>query len=230
MLTVEQHGALAPAHLPRRSGFDFLGGAARDRRSPARRGPAGSTPPAPARRTWDVRRRYDTARRLRKPARPPARGAVRTPALVLTMTLRGVQALPPCVPLPPRRRRSGSPRPSRPPRAPRSSGWPEIQAGRSTLVFAPTGSGKTLAAFLAAIDRLMFAPVPRKDERCRVVYVSPLRALAVDVERNLRAPLAGIARAARRRGDACTCPTSASAPGTRPRPSARACSASRPTS
>src|SRR6266545_2275751 len=72
-------------------------------------------------------------------------------------------------------------------------GWPSIQAGHSTLVFAPTGSGKTLAAFLAAIDRLMFAPVPGKGERCRVVYVSPLRALAVDVERNLRSPLAGIA-------------------------------------
>src|SRR6188508_215525 len=80
-------------------------------------------------------------------------------------------------------------------------GWPEIQAGASTLVLAPTGSGKTLAAFLAAIDRLMFAPAPPKLERCRVVYVSPLRALAVDVERNLRAPLAGIARTAGRRGD-----------------------------
>jgi ATP-dependent helicase Lhr and Lhr-like helicase len=80
-------------------------------------------------------------------------------------------------------------------------GWPEIQAGASTLVLAPTGSGKTLAAFLAAIDRLMFAPVPPKLERCRVVYVSPLRALAVDVERNLRAPLAGIARTAGRRAE-----------------------------
>src|SRR5262245_47767565 len=80
-------------------------------------------------------------------------------------------------------------------------GWPEIQAGRSTLVFAPTGSGKTLAAFLAAIDRLVFSPVPDKARRCRVLYVSPLKALAVDVERNLRAPLAGIARVAERRGD-----------------------------
>ncbi|PYQ44483.1 MAG: DEAD/DEAH box helicase [Acidobacteria bacterium] len=80
-------------------------------------------------------------------------------------------------------------------------GWPPIQAGRHTLVFAPTGSGKTLAAFLAAIDRLMFAPVPEPRDRCRIVYVSPLRALAVDVERNLRAPIAGIARAAQRRGE-----------------------------
>src|SRR5438552_2549582 len=80
-------------------------------------------------------------------------------------------------------------------------GWPPILEGAHTLIFAPTGSGKTLAAFLAAIDRLMFSPVPEVRERCRVVYVSPLRALAVDVERNLRAPLAGIARAAERRGE-----------------------------
>jgi ATP-dependent Lhr-like helicase len=79
-------------------------------------------------------------------------------------------------------------------------GWGEIAAGRSALILAPTGSGKTLAAFLAAIDRLTFAPVPKKAERCRVLYVSPLRALAVDVERNLRAPLAGVARVAERRG------------------------------
>ena len=79
--------------------------------------------------------------------------------------------------------------------------WPEILAGRSTLVLAPTGSGKTLAAFLAAIDRLMFSPPPDRPHRCRVLYVSPLKALAVDVERNLAAPLAGIARAAESRGD-----------------------------
>jgi len=78
--------------------------------------------------------------------------------------------------------------------------WPEIAAGRSTLVLAPTGSGKTLAAFLAAIDRIMFTPPPPSAERCRVVYVSPLRALAFDVERNLRAPIAGIARTAELRG------------------------------
>jgi ATP-dependent Lhr-like helicase len=79
-------------------------------------------------------------------------------------------------------------------------GWPRILAGESTLILAPTGSGKTLAAFLAAIDRLMFAPVPPREERCRVLYVSPLKALAVDVERNLRAPLVGIARQAERMG------------------------------
>ena len=85
--------------------------------------------------------------------------------------------------------------------------WPEILAGRSTLVLAPTGSGKTLAAFLAAIDRLMFTPVPPKQDRCRVVYVSPLRALAVDVDRNLRGPLAGIAAVAARRGEEHHVPT-----------------------
>jgi ATP-dependent Lhr-like helicase len=85
--------------------------------------------------------------------------------------------------------------------------WPEIEAGRSTLVLAPTGSGKTLAAFLAAIDRLMFAPVPAKADRCRVLYISPLRALAVDVERNLRSPLAGIARVSARRGEKHHVPT-----------------------
>ena len=75
-------------------------------------------------------------------------------------------------------------------------GWPVIQGGRNALLLAPTGSGKTLAAFLSAIDHLMFAPVPSRGERCRVLYVSPLKALAVDVERNLRAPVAGIARTA----------------------------------
>src|SRR5436305_2559993 len=75
-------------------------------------------------------------------------------------------------------------------------GWPAIARGDSTLIFAPTGSGKTLTAFLWCLDRLMFAPRPEKERRCRVLYVSPLKALAVDVERNLRAPLAGIANIA----------------------------------
>jgi len=77
-------------------------------------------------------------------------------------------------------------------------GWPAIRAGGGALLLAPTGSGKTLAAFLVAIDRLMFEPPPEPGERCRVLYVSPLKALAVDVERNLRAPLVGILRAAER--------------------------------
>ncbi|HYG66158.1 MAG TPA: DEAD/DEAH box helicase, partial [Anaeromyxobacteraceae bacterium] len=79
--------------------------------------------------------------------------------------------------------------------------WPAIARGESTLLLAPTGSGKTLAAFLACLDRLTFTPEPERGERLRVVYVSPLKALAVDVERNLRAPLAGIAEAAAARGD-----------------------------
>ncbi|HEY3329198.1 MAG TPA: DEAD/DEAH box helicase [Capsulimonadaceae bacterium] len=83
---------------------------------------------------------------------------------------------------------------------PQELGWPAIQAGQHTLILAPTGTGKTLSAFLVAIDHLMFAPVPEKDKRCRVLYISPLKALAVDVDRNLRAPLVGIARAAERMG------------------------------
>ena len=79
--------------------------------------------------------------------------------------------------------------------------WPAISRGESTLLSAPTGSGKTLAAFLACLDRLVFSPEPPRRERLRVVYVSPLKALAVDVERNLRAPLAGITRRAAERGD-----------------------------
>ena len=74
--------------------------------------------------------------------------------------------------------------------------WPSIAAGDNTLVLAPTGSGKTLAAFLWAIDRLSAEPPPDTERRTRVLYVSPLRALAVDVEKNLRAPLVGIQRAA----------------------------------
>ena len=76
------------------------------------------------------------------------------------------------------------------------AGWPAIAAGRSTLILAPTGSGKTLAAFLWCLNRLMFQPVPEERRRCRVLYISPLKALAVDVERNLRAPLVGISQSA----------------------------------
>lgn len=79
--------------------------------------------------------------------------------------------------------------------------WESIASGDNTLVVAPTGSGKTLAAFLWSLDRLATGPVPEEAlRRCRVLYVSPLKALAVDVERNLRAPLAGIRHAARRLG------------------------------
>jgi ATP-dependent Lhr-like helicase len=78
--------------------------------------------------------------------------------------------------------------------------WPSILAGQSTLLVAPTGSGKTLAAFLCGIDRLLFTDAPDKKERCRLVYVSPLKALAFDIEKNLRAPLSGIMRSAERLG------------------------------
>ncbi len=81
-----------------------------------------------------------------------------------------------------------------------SQGWAAIARGEHTLILAPTGSGKTLAAFLWAIDRLTTEPPPPPDLRTRVLYISPLRALAVDVEKNLRAPLAGIEHAAERDG------------------------------
>ena len=77
--------------------------------------------------------------------------------------------------------------------------WQAISRGDHTLVVAPTGSGKTLAAFLSAIDRLSsLTPPDDPHQRCRVVYVSPLKALAADIERNLRSPLVGISQAARR--------------------------------
>jgi ATP-dependent helicase Lhr and Lhr-like helicase len=86
------------------------------------------------------------------------------------------------------------------PTAAQEQGWPAIADGQHTLILAPTGSGKTLTAFLWALDRLMTRPVPERSRRLRVVYVSPLRALAVDVDRNLRAPLEGIRLAAGRLG------------------------------
>ncbi len=84
-----------------------------------------------------------------------------------------------------------------------SEAWAAIAGGHNTLVIAPTGSGKTLAAFLWAIDKLAkLAGGPREGRApgTRVLYVSPLKALAVDVERNLRTPMAGMARVAAQRG------------------------------
>ncbi|MBX6167085.1 MAG: DEAD/DEAH box helicase, partial [Thermobispora bispora] len=97
------------------------------------------------------------------------------------------------------------------PTAAQEGAWSSIARGENTLVVAPTGSGKTLAAFLWAIDRLAAERMrdggdpppegrPAAPRTCRVVYVSPLKALAVDVERNLRAPLAGIRQTALRLG------------------------------
>ncbi len=78
-------------------------------------------------------------------------------------------------------------------------GWPHIASGRNTLIFAPTGSGKTLAAFLACLDHLW--KTPRKTRGVRILYVSPLKALNQDIERNLELPLAGILASAQARGE-----------------------------
>jgi len=79
--------------------------------------------------------------------------------------------------------------------------WDAIASGEHALVVAPTGSGKTLAAFLWALDRLASDPAPPEpSRRLRVVYISPLKALAVDIERNLRSPLVGMRGAAQRLG------------------------------
>jgi len=92
------------------------------------------------------------------------------------------------------------------PTAPQREGWPAIARGESTLILAPTGTGKTLTAFLWCLDRLMFAgaeqtaPINSAMRGCRVVYLSPLKALAADVEKNLQRPLEGIAAMAREAG------------------------------
>ena len=86
------------------------------------------------------------------------------------------------------------------PTPPQQLGWPAIASGRHVLIQAPTGSGKTLTAFLYALDRLNEAP----GKGLRVLYVSPLKALNYDIERNLRGPLAGLqseVRVAVRTGD-----------------------------
>ncbi len=87
------------------------------------------------------------------------------------------------------------------PTPPQAGGWPQIAAGRSTLIFAPTGSGKTLAAFLACLDHLWRNPIPGKKRPTRILYLSPLKALNADVHRNLQEPLAGILHAANARGE-----------------------------
>jgi ATP-dependent Lhr-like helicase len=87
------------------------------------------------------------------------------------------------------------------PTAAQAQAWPALQAGRHVLIAAPTGSGKTLAAFLAAIDGLVRQGLEGKlEDETQVVYVSPLKALSNDIQRNLEAPLAGIRAALRERG------------------------------
>ena len=86
------------------------------------------------------------------------------------------------------------------PTAAQSGAWQAIDGGDHALVVAPTGSGKTLSAFLWSIDKLLTGTEPPTEQRCRVVYVSPLKALATDIERNLRSPLVGITRAAQAAG------------------------------
>ena len=106
-----------------------------------------------------------------------------------------------------------------------AAAWDAIADGNNTLVIAPTGSGKTLAAFLWALDSLA-ALRPTGRRGTRVLYVSPLKALAVDVERNLRTPLAGLTRIAER--DGLPAPTSASG-SARVTPRRRAAASSSPT-
>jgi ATP-dependent Lhr-like helicase len=122
------------------------------------------------------------------------------------------------------------------PTSAQAGAWSAISSGEHALVVAPTGSGKTLAAFLWALDSLLspgregtpepsagaaadppIAAVPAI-ERCRVLYVSPLKALAADVERNLRSPLVGIRQAATRAGLELADVRVASAQATLPRP------------
>jgi ATP-dependent Lhr-like helicase len=87
------------------------------------------------------------------------------------------------------------------PTEPQEQGWPHILAGRTTLISAPTGSGKTLAAFLACIDRLVRKAVAGElEDRVEVVYISPLKALGNDIQRNLECPLGEILQLAGERG------------------------------
>src|SRR5438874_11737079 len=87
------------------------------------------------------------------------------------------------------------------PTEPQELGWPHILAGRTTLISAPTGSGKTLAAFLACIDRLVRKALAGElQDRTEVLYVSPLKALGNDIQKNLEGPLGEILQMAGERG------------------------------
>src|SRR5437899_7731866 len=90
------------------------------------------------------------------------------------------------------------------PTEPQSLGWPSIRERRDTLIAAPTGSGKTLTAFLASLDRLLrLALAGELRDQTYVVYVSPLRALSNDIQRNLQGPLAEILELARVENPGC---------------------------
>src|SRR5271154_6774573 len=87
------------------------------------------------------------------------------------------------------------------PTEPQLEGWPHISAGRSTLISAPTGSGKTLAAFLVCIDKLVRKALSGKlENQTEVLYVSPLKALSNDIQKNLEVPLKEIQQLAADRG------------------------------
>src|SRR5206468_11163479 len=87
------------------------------------------------------------------------------------------------------------------PTEPQELGWPHILAGRTTLISAPTGSGKTLSAFLACIDRLVRkALAGHLEDRTEVLYISPLKALGNDIQKNLEQPLGEILQLAGERG------------------------------
>src|SRR4030088_2366010 len=87
------------------------------------------------------------------------------------------------------------------PTEPQEQGWPHILAGRTTLISAPTGSGKTLAAFLACIDRLVCKALAGElRDRTEVLYISPLKALGNDIQKNLEIPLGEILQMAGERG------------------------------
>src|SRR5437868_3860964 len=90
------------------------------------------------------------------------------------------------------------------PTEPQRQGWPLIQSGRDTLIAAPTGSGKTLTAFLASLDRLLrLALAGEIRDQTYVLYVSPLRALSNDIQRNLQGPLQELLALARQQHPSC---------------------------
>ena len=115
------------------------------------------------------------------------------------------------------------------PTEPQLRGWPEIAAGRNTLIAAPTGSGKTLSAFLVCLDRLVRRWLDGTlDDKTYVVYVSPLKALGNDIHRNLEVPLAEIGALAEAAGyGTLPHPRAGAHPATRRPASGRPCCAAR---